>query len=212
MDLGTLVEGYSQFTQAHPHISNIATAELIYVTGDIISQRMGKGPVNWRQVGYTAASAPVYGLCIEGLMETGDIAGKVIHDDPLTKSALGPNLWGNLYNAWFFAHRTIGMRNGWSATASARDYWTRIKETLRPSETPRRSRIKEQVMDLVPMREYLISAFTTVTAWNAVQYINYDKVPEHMQTPFVLGAALVWTAVLSTLSLTGMSRKTSPMP
>lgn len=199
----TCFEAYRSFTGSHPWISSIATAEATFIAGDSVSQLMKDKRIDAKKIKYTAALAPVYGICLNGLMESGELVGKYILDAPIAKAALGPNLIGNAVNALFFANNTTGERNGYSVSGLARNYYDILADNTRTIS----SRIKENFVDNIPGKEFTKSVIGTLTFWNLFQYLNYSYVEESMRTPATLAAAFGWTILLSAWSLTGRRRK-----
>ena len=109
-----VLELYQGFMQSQPLLGSMATASVTITTGDIASQLLIDKKVNWKKVWYTARLAPMYGAGIHALIESGDLVGKYISENPLVKSVLGPNLWGNLFNTFFFVNNTVGEKNDYS--------------------------------------------------------------------------------------------------
>ncbi|MBI4441461.1 hypothetical protein HY639_04795 [Candidatus Woesearchaeota archaeon] len=203
MDLDTIAQqsfdAYRMFQEAHPILGSIATAEVIFPLGDISSQLITDGRVDWKKVRYSAALAPFYGVASYGLMKSGDVIGFII-DHPLAKAALGPNLWGNFFNTIFFVNNTVGEKTGYCVSALAQHYWALL--------TPQWSIIKEQYFGNIPVREYLYATAGTLTVWNAFQWWNYSSVPKELQTPAALGASLFWMVLMSLWSLKGRRKIT----
>ena len=210
MDLATTVdavfEGYKAFSVAHPLLCSIATAEATFVAGDCISQLIKDKTVDPRKVRYTATLAPLYGLGTHALVQTGELVGEYISDHPLAKSALGPNnIHGILYNTFFFVNNTVGERTGYSLTELAKHYACIFSGTGSLWQ-----RFKDKYIANVPGKEFAYTTATVVTAWNAIQYVNYAHVPEELRTAFVLAANIAWVTALSLWSLTGRRRIVKP--
>lgn len=200
MDLATLVyqafEGYRLFQQAHPVLGTVLTAQVVFPFADISSQLITDKCVDWKKVTYTAGLAPLYGLCGYALMESGNLVGQYIIDHPLAQAALGPNLWGNLFNTFFFVNNSVGERNGYSLKKLGRHYWSLFS-------SPHWKNIKDDYLSYIPLKEYLFATAATLTVWNAFQYWNYASVPKELQIPVTFAASAVWTVLLSLLSLNG---------
>ena len=206
MDIGSLaneaLNAYQSFMAVHPHIGNMATAEVTFFAGDAISQLITDKKINPKKLGYTAILAPIYGLGLEGLMESGELVGDYISEEPFAKSALGPNLWGNVMNAFFFVNNTVGEETGYSIRGLGRHY----KDILFGDGKDKKSfweRMKEKYFGKIELSEYNKSVLSTLTAWNAIQTWNYSTVPEELRTPICLAAGVVWLTALSLWSLKG---------
>jgi len=201
-NLWEFYEGYKNFQRVHPHLATILTAEIVYLTGDLMSQLISDGRVDKRKLGYTAALAPIYGACLEGIIETGEIVGRHISDNALAKAALGPNLIGNLFNTFFFVNNTIGERKKYSVPALVRHY----ANLFSSDESENRGKwenFKKNYIHNIPGKEYLFSFIATISLWNGFQTYNYVCVDPEMRTSTTLGATLIWTTVLSLWSLKG---------
>ncbi|MFA6072817.1 MAG: hypothetical protein WC758_01780 [Candidatus Woesearchaeota archaeon] len=205
MDLVTttkdLFESYQTFQQIHPHIGTMLTSEFIFLTSDASSQLIKDKKLNFRKLKFTAALAPIYGLCLEGLLETGNLVETYISNNPLIKSALGPNLFGNIYNLFFFANNTIGEKHNYSLTDLTKTYYTAIKDT-----TTAKEKFTNLIWNNVPKNPYYISVAGTLTFWNAFQTLSYEYLPKELHAPAILGVSLFWTLGLTYASLIG-SRK-----
>lgn len=205
MDLTTIVhqtfELYRDFQAQYPLLGSILIAEITYPVGDVASQLIADRKVDWNKVKYTAVLSPLYGLGIHGLMKTGDLVGDHLIDHPLAKAALGPNLWGNLYNCFFFVNNTVGERVGYRLKKLGDYYKSLLLDGTSLKERWRNWR--ENFFGNVPCDEYGKSVLSTLTAWNVFQYCNYAYVSDEMQTPAVLGAGLLWVVLLSLWSLKG---------
>ncbi len=229
---GEFYEMYKNFQAGHPHLGSMLTAEVVYLTGDLASQLISDRKVDTRKLKYTAALAPIYGLTLEGLMETGEIVGRHICDNALAKAALGPNLFGNLFNTFFFVNNTVGERKDYSVPELAKHYanllssdesenkeipsnLSRIsnRHSLTKSDTikgnvykrigGRWNNFKRNYIHNIPGKEFLIAAAATLTLWNGFQYWNYEYVDPEMRVSTTLGTALIWTTFLSLWSLKG---------
>ncbi len=201
MDLVTIAtnvfETYRLFQEGHPVIGSMLTAEFVFPVADIASQAITDRKINLRKVAYTAALAPVYGLSSYVLMKSGDFIGDYIVDNPLAKAALGPNLWGNMFNTFFFVNNTIGEKNNYSLATLVGHY----KNLIFGGHS-----FKEHYLKNIPLKEYLFATAATLTLWNVFQYWNYSSVPKELQTSAALGASLVWMVIFSLLSLQGGRR------
>jgi hypothetical protein len=206
MDIGTisgeLFRLYSQFQSTHPLIGSMIAAEVIFVAGDAASQLISDKKIDTRKIQYTATLAPLYGVCINGLLESGDLVGTCVADSPALKSALGPNLWGNFFNIFFFVNNTVGEKEDYKLTRLLQHY-RKILITDSPVVRNFKKRCKDNFINLIPKREYLCSVVATLTVWNVFQYINYSYVQDEMRTSAALAASVVWTSVLSLWSLRG---------
>ncbi len=194
-------EVYRIFNDAHPLLGSMATAAVIYPTADIASQYISDRQVNWRKVRYSAALSPLYGMAAYGCIRSGDVVGEYISPNPFVRGALGPNIWGNLFNVFFFTNNTVGERTNYNFQKLAVHY----RETCFGAEDWY-TRIKERVIGCIPKKEYLNALIGTVTFWNAFQAVNYSYVPKELQTPSTLGVNLLWTIGLSFWSLRGGRR------
>ncbi|HIG93837.1 MAG: hypothetical protein QT02_C0004G0026 [archaeon GW2011_AR9] len=187
MDLGAIVDGYVAFQQQHPILGSIATAEATFSLGDIISQRVTDGKVDWKKVRYTAAFSPLHGMACYASMQIGELVGQYIADDPLAKAALGPNLFGNAYNLFFFANNTIGEKIGYHLH-QGKEYYHHLTSDFWAN---------------IPKEEYAKSVIGTLTAWNVIQYYNYAYVAQELRTSVALGVGTLWIGLMSLWSLKG---------
>ena len=203
--LSDLFECYQTFQISHPHLGAMVTAEAVYVGGDLVSQLMHERKVDGRKLKYTAALAPIYGLCLEGLIESGELVGRYISENPLTKAALGPNFLGNFFNTFFFVNNAVGEREGYRIRNLVHHYVDLFSP--KPSEKGLVKRIcgsfNEKYISHIPHKEMLYATVSTLTLWNAFQYVNYSYIKEDMRTPVTLAAAFVWICALSLWSLRG---------
>ena len=220
MSLDTLVleafAHYTTFNQSYPITASMLTASAIFPSADITSQLITTKKVNWNKVGYTASLAPLYGIAAYFSVRSADLVPTENMSpslQPLAKAALGPNLWGNLFNAYFFVNNTVGERSGYRFRELCNHYYFIISGTsLNNTEDKKEylphffERVKEKIIDYIPRQEYLKATLGTVTFWNAFQYANYSYVPLEMQTPSTLAMAFGWTILLSAWSMVG-SRK-----
>ena len=207
MDLGNvatdLFNQYRIFQQIHPHLSAILNTEAVFVSGDAVSQIIVDRKINPKKLGYTAALSTVYGLAFEGLMETGNLVGKVI-DNVIARAALGPNLFGNAYNTFFFVNNTVGEKTGYNIIELLKQY----KKILIPEDKTKswRENFVEEYWNNVPKKQYLNSVIGTLTFWNIFWASNYYFVPEELQLPIALGTGLIWNSMLTSWSLRGGRR------
>ncbi len=211
MDLVSTVQfafdAYQHLNQVSPKLGSMLTAEVIFPLSDMISQRIRDGQVNGRKTLYTAVLAPMYGLSLYGLMNSGESIG-LLWDNPLAKAALGPNLGGNLLNAIFLMNNTVGERSGYDIGQLVNHY----KEIGVHPEVPTKglkgylSAARKKVAENIPRKEYLEFTVATFTGWNAFQAINYAYVLEELRTPICLSAAFAWTIFMSWRSLIGSRR------
>ncbi|MBT3406362.1 Mpv17/PMP22 family protein [Candidatus Woesearchaeota archaeon] len=217
MDLGSILDAYVAFQAAHPVIGSMATAEVVYTASDAISQLVTDRKINPAKLGHTALSAPVYGIGLEALMQTGNAVGATISDNPIAMAALGPNLWGNLFNTVFFTNCTIAERVGYNIKEAFRSSVSDDAVELMNYERSERNgflgfydnvksfcgNVRDKYFSNVPGREYMYATVATFTLWNGFQAANYAYIPDEMRTPVTLGAAFVWTIVMSLWSLKG---------
>lgn len=196
-------ELYNNFQQAHPLIGSMATAECTFLFGDMASQLLKDKKVDSKKLKYTAALAPLYGAGIYALIESGELVGKLISEKPLVKSALGPNLFGNIYNTFFFVNNTVGERTDYDLKKLARHYKNLFSSTENPKKKKRWKNFKENYINNIPKDQFTYSVITTLTAWNAFQSINYAYVPEAMRSPASLAMGFGWLTLLSLWSLKG---------
>jgi len=206
MDIRTIssdvFELYSQFQNAHPLIGSMIAAEVIFVVGDAASQLIFDKKIDIKKLHYTAALAPLYGICIKGLLESGDLIGRYVSENPALKSALGPNLWGNAFNFFFFINNTVGEKEDYSLKSLLRHYKdVLINISLRSKSCTEQRR--DSLINFLPKKEYFYSVAATLTAWNVFQYINYSYVQDGMRTSAALAASVLWTGLLSLWSLQG---------
>jgi len=195
---------YQGFLEGNPFLGSVLTAEFTVPFGDIVSQLIRDRKVRWKQVGYSASLAPLYGSAAYGLLESGELVGKAVSEHPLAKAALGPNLWGNLYTTFFFVNNTVGERVGYSLKKLAQHYRNLFSnDNPEKEERSRWQNFKEKYIANIPGREYLNSVIATLTVWNVFQYMNYEHVPESMRTPASLAAGVIWIPLLSFWSLKG---------
>jgi len=196
--LEQLIDGYRQLQGAHPLIGSVMTAQVIFPLADATAQLIKDRRVDWRKIRYTAALAPFYGAGVYGLVQSGELVGQYISDEPFTKGALGPNLWGNVQNLFFFYNNTVGERTGYDLGALVQRYRGLFK-----GGGTRWENLKTNFFGNIPKQEYEVSVLGSITAWNGIQWYSYAHVDESMRTPFVLGCALLWNVLLSGLSLVG---------
>lgn len=198
-------EVYRSFNDTHPLLGSMATAVIIYPAADIASQYISDRHVNWKKVRYTAGLSPLYGMATYGCIRSGDLVGKYISPNPFVRGALGPNVWGNLVNVFFFTNNTVGEKTEYSLPKLAQHYQEMLFGTGNIY-----SRIKENIIACIPKKEYFNALIGTVTFWNAFQAVNYSYVPEELQTPSALGVNLFWIVGLSLWSLRGGRRLAAP--
>ncbi|NJL44142.1 MAG: Mpv17/PMP22 family protein [Nitrosarchaeum sp.] len=212
-DLADLIDHsantYLTFQNTHPFLGTLLTAQITLPLGDLLSQIIKDRDVKWKQVRYTAGLAPIYGGLLYGLMQSGELVGDTISEHPLAKAALGPNLWGNLYNTLFFVNNTLGEKNHYSLSALAQSYAGLHRPSPDTHATGTLRTMLNNYMANIPKHEYLMSVLFTTTAWNAIQYINYAHIPETFRSPFALAFGVAWVTLLSTWSLTGRRRITA---
>ncbi|MBU1198398.1 MAG: Mpv17/PMP22 family protein [Nanoarchaeota archaeon] len=193
-------DAYQTFQQSNPLLGSMLTAEATFTLGDIVSQLIVDKKVDWKKVSYTAKLAPIYGAGVYGLMESGDLVGKLISEHPLVKAALGPNLFGNVLNSYFFANNTIGERNGYKIRELVNNYASIFSQ--KDNKTFFQN-FKEKYIKNIPGKEFLKSVIVTLTVWNGIQYLNYSYVSDEMRTPVALACGVAWLSVLSLWSLKG---------
>jgi len=200
-------ELYRNFQENHRILGSMITAEATFLTGDAISQLITDRKIDGRKLRYTAALAPLYGLCLEGLIQTGELVGKFISDNPLAKAALGPNLWGNFMTTFFFVNNTVGEREEYSIPELVKHYG-RIVNISNSGEKQKGffRRFREDYIGNIPKKEFWYSVAGILTAWNVFQYANYEYIEESMRTPATLAATFVWVPLLSFWSLKGRRR------
>ena len=222
MDIGTLtndllqtgqgmLQHYQSFMIENPIIGNMASAEVTLVAGDVTTQLITEKKLNFKKLLYTALNAPIYGVALYGLIKSGDLAGNVIHDDPLVKSALGPNLWGNLLNTYFYVNNAIGEKFNYGFTAmkeQIKNYASifNYEHDKHPGTKGFFSNFKEKYVDYISWKDYKVSVIGTLTAWNVIQWYNYSEMPEEMRVPFSLACGFTWMSILTYSSLLGGKR------
>ena len=125
-------------------------------------------------------------------MQSGELVGNNISSNPLIKSALGPNLWGNLYNSFFFVNNTVGEKNNYDVRKLIDNYLDMFakKEKDKSFSCEFIDNFKDKYLNNVPVKEFMYSVAGTVTFWNAFQWYNYSSVPEEMRTPAALGVGI----------------------
>jgi len=206
MDIGSISREscglYSQFQASHPLIGSMVAAEVIFVAGDAASQLISDKKIDTKKIKFTATLAPLYGVCINGLLESGDLVGACVSENPALKSALGPNLWGNVFNIFFFVNNTVGEKEDYNLKRLLKHY-KNILTSDSPAVRNFKKRCKDNFINLIPKRAYLYSVVATLTAWNVFQYMNYSYVQDEMRTATALAASAIWTALLSLWSLRG---------
>jgi len=211
-DLVTLLhdayECYSTFAAAHPHYNAMLTGEVTYMLGDGISQLIKDRRLDPKKLVYTAKLAPLLGLGVEALIDSGEWVGRHLSDRAFDMAALGPNLWGNIFNAWFFTNNTVGEKTGYRWYEPFRHYWESVK-AVDPLHGPglfwesvKRS-VRDHYVKNIPRFDYEKSVLGTAVAWNVFQTLNYSYVPPMLRTSVSLTASLVWTVLLSLWSLGG---------
>lgn len=205
MDLGSVVhtvfEQYRSLNETHPLLGAMLTAGVIFPGTDITSQLLADKTVDWKKVRYTAALSPIYGLAAHGCVRSGDLVGEYISEHPLARAALGPNLWGNLFNVFFFVNNCVGEKKNYRFGSLLVHYASVFRPTASGTSISRT--IQEKILDYVPRREYFYAFLGTVSFWNAFQYVNYTQISRELQTPSTLAVAFAWTVLLSGWSLAG---------
>lgn len=201
MDLGSIVSetygAYSAFQQAHPFLGSLATSQVMFPLADILSRRKIDGKSLW----YTARLAPLYGAAIYGLIETGEIVGDAIRgsvDDwvvPVAQSVLGPNLWGNLFNAAFFYNTAVGKDSGYSMRALYDSYGG-----IARGDDGRFKNVLKNWKNKISWNGYCNSMIATFTVWEGIQWYNYGYMQDEFRTPVSLTCGLFWTVILSSWS------------
>jgi hypothetical protein len=194
-----LFEQYQNFQKIHPHIGTMLATEAILLTSDASSQLIRDKKINTKKLGFTATLAPIYSLCLEGLLETGNLVGEYISNNSIIKSALGPNLIGNVYNMFFFANNTIGEKNDYSIKEFIKTYYNAITDNAKSIT----ERFKETIWNNVPKNAYMLAVGLTLTFWNAFQSVNYEYVPNELRAPATLGVSLLWSIGITYASLIG---------
>ncbi|KYK26399.1 hypothetical protein AYK26_07565 [Euryarchaeota archaeon SM23-78] len=193
-------DAYQTFQQTNPLLGSMLTAEATYTLGDIVSQIITDKKVDWKKIRYTAKLAPVYGAAIYGLMESGDLVGELVSEHPLAKAALGPNLLGNVFNAFFFVNNTVGERKEYKIRELLKNYASIFSTDNKKGFF---KNFKEKYIKNIPGKEYLNSVIGSVTVWNGIQYANYAYVADEMRAPVALACNLIWVCALSLWSLKG---------
>jgi hypothetical protein len=197
---------YTEFQRAHPHIGTMVASEVTYLLGDAFSQLTLEKRLNYKKLGYTAALAPFYGVVLEGLLESGELVGRHISDNPFAKSALGPNLWGNLFNVFFFYNNTIGEESGYSLKSLAKGYASLVSPSA-IRENGFIGNIRKKMLSKVPGHEYKKSVIGAVTGWNAVQTLNYYFVPAYLRMSTSMAVGTAWLTALTAWSTIGARKK-----
>ncbi len=206
MDIGGMVNDLYVSYQNLPGIyQSLITAEVVFPIAEAISHLVVDRKVDWKKVVYSAKLAPVYGVCIEGLVTSGELVGEYISENPLVQGALGPNFWGNLVNAFFFINNSIGEKKDYKVKELIRNYIDIFRYDRNQKKGLRGfwKNFKEKTVSNIPFKEYLKATIGTVTVWNALQYVNYNTIPEDMRVAFMQANLLWWVPTLTWLSLKG---------
>jgi len=213
MDISNLVTDvwnqYMQLQKAYPHIGSLITSEFTFVTSDIISQLMIDKKINPKKLRYTAVLAPLYGASIDAGMQSGELVGTYISANPFLKSALGPNLFGNILNSYFFVNNAVGEKSDYSFRALFKNYASIFKNysgTFKERAHSFMDKFKEHYIDNISWPHYKFALIGTLTAWNVIQTYNYATFDEEMRAPFALAAGIFWTILLTGKSLIGGRR------
>ena len=122
-------------------------------------------------------------------METGNQVNKHISENPWVMSALGPNLFGNALNAFFFINGNIGESENYS-TRKLVSYYRKIWKNFK-------RKIKENLSN----KEYAIATLFTFTGGNAITWYAYSHLAKENQVPFTIGSAYFVVSLFSILSL-----------
>jgi hypothetical protein len=202
MDLSSIkdvLSMYSEFQRAHPHLGTMLASEAIYVAADAASQLTLEKRLNTRKLAYTAALAPIYGLLTEALIESGEMVGRTVSQNPFVKSALGPNLWGNLTNLIFFYNNTIGEETNYSIPALMKSYASMFSNGFF-------SGIKKNFLSKVPGKEYKKATIGTLTGWNIAQGLSYCYVPPQLRATVAMGIGTLWVWMMTAWSYIGAKK------
>lgn len=192
---------------ALPHIGAMVTAEVTFTLGDSISQLISDRRIDRRKLLYTMKMAPLYGLGIEACVEAGDFIGEQVSERAFDRSALGPNLVGNVFNAWFYVNNTIGERSNYRWHEPFSDYIKQGKKIVTKEYEGVKEVVRETLAN-IPRFDYELSVLGTLVAWNGIQTLNYTVIPDELQTPFALAAGMIWNTFLCLWSLKGRRRVT----
>ena len=209
MDLGALVntawDAYRTVQEHHPVLGSMLTATVTFPFADITSQLITDKNVDWKKVRYTLGLSPLYGLGIHALMQSGELVEKYISAKPLAKAALGPNLWSNAHVTFFYVNNTVGERTEYKLHKWAQHYMKLCGNlfSVKNSRQERWAAFRDAYLKNIPLREYLYSVASTLTFWNAFQYMNYTAISKEMQTPASLAVGALWGIVISCWSLVG---------
>ncbi len=209
MDLSSLVqtafgqafEHYRAFNESNPITGSILTAGAVFPAADVASQLLANKTVEWRKVRYSAGLSLLYGVLAHGCVRSADLVGAYLSDHALAKAALGPNLWGNFFNVFFFINNSVGEKQNYRFSSLLEHYASTLSSVAGGKSMS--TTIQEKILNYVPAREYLYATLGTLTFWNAFQYLNYSYIPKELQTPATLGVAFGWTVLLSFWSLMG---------
>ncbi|MFA5797456.1 MAG: Mpv17/PMP22 family protein [Candidatus Woesearchaeota archaeon] len=210
MDIGTLAmdiwNQYMQLQKTQPVIGSILTSAVTFTASDIVSQLMIDKKVNWKKVRYTASLTPLYGVSMYLVMQSGELVGKYLSTNPFLKSALGPNLWGNIYTSYFFVNNTVGEKSDYSFIALLKNYASIFQDysgTFKERLHSFKNKFKKHYLDNILWTKYKPALIGTLTVWNVIQTLNYFVFNEEMRTPVALAAGFFWTIYLSEKSLIG---------
>ena len=196
---------YSAYQNLPGMYQSLITAQVVFPFAEAVSHLVTDKRIDWKKVIYSAKLAPLYGACIEGLVASGEFVGEYISSNPLAQGALGPNLWGNLTNAFLFINNTVGERTKYRVKELLKNYIGIFRYDRSEKKGLRGfwENFKEKTISNISLREYIYATIGTVTVWNVIQAVNYAIIPENMRNPFMQANLLWWVPTLTWLTLRG---------
>lgn len=212
------IEFYRHIQSNHPHVNSMIFGEIMYTAANVAAQLIEDRNVDLKKVKYAAGLGWLYGLITEKLVESGQLVEKYgISSHPLVRAALGPNLWSNLFSAFFFINNSLGEKNNYSL----KELWKHYKNTINKGldyitegfyENKLKlkehwSNFKESYLNHIPGREYLKSVAGIMIAWNAFQWWNLYSQPVETRTTNTLLFSFIYTTVLSLWALQAERRE-----
>jgi hypothetical protein len=214
MDLGSVVQeawqGYGHLQAAHPYLATAIQSVPVFVATDATVQLMtprepGKPKINLKKLRYTACLAPIYGLSFQGLMDTGFMVKKYVSESTLAMAALGPNLVGNIYNAFFFINNQVGYEKDYEISKLAAHYKQLFTGTPEgPGMRGVIHNIKECCSKHVPAWPYAAATAGTLTFWNwyHAKY-SYGALSDETRMPAAFAVGFLWTLAMTAGSSLG---------
>jgi hypothetical protein len=199
----------------------MVTAMVTFPVGDIIAQYVTEKKVNFKRVGYAFANSPIYGAALYGLMQTGEFVGDIIKTNyslinSAFKSVLGPNLWGNIFNAYFFVNNAVGSKAGYGINAineeinNYKSIFTYDKNKYSGFSGFVKN-FKEKTIDRIDWFDYKwYAVMPTITVWNVIQTLNYEYVSGDIRTPLAISLGIIWSPIITYASYKSAKLKAEP--